>query len=37
MAAGTSRGVDLNETNQAGAGDDKLKTLNLHYHNAFDH
>ena len=42
--AGTSTGFDLNETNQAGAGDvitsrsrDKLKTLYLHYHSVYDH
>ena len=39
--AGASRGVDLNETNQPGAGDvitsrlrDKLKTFCLHYQSA---
>ena len=41
--AGTSRGVDSNETNQAGDGDvitsrlrDKLKAY-LHYHSVYDH
>ena len=40
--ARTSRGIDSDETNQAGAGDaimsgprDKLKTLYLHYQSAF--
>ena len=40
----TSRGGDLNETNQAGSGDvirsrsrDKIKALYLHYHSAYGH